>query len=76
MFSLIITLNDLKSERFCGDVSVDLTDSDDPYFSERGYRRAIARIHKPLFSLEKLRRVKKQYEIYVFENDQCVVRGK
>ena len=68
----IINLTDLTKKRWLGDACFNLNDDD--MFGEVGFQKAMKRIEKPKNFLSKLRRSKKQYEIYDWNTYQCIVK--
>lgn len=68
----IIVSNDLDKKRWLGDACFD-RDDDDKSFGEPGFQKAMQRIKKPKSFLSKLLGTKKQYEIFSWNNYQCIV---
>ena len=68
----IIVAYDLKKEHWLWDACYDNEDTD---YAQSPYNRAIDRINKPCSLFEKLRRSKKLYEIYDYDNYQCITKG-
>ena len=69
----IINLTDLTKKRWLADACFDLNDNDD-VFGEVGFQKAMKRIEKPKNFLSKLKRSKKQYEIYDWNTYRCIVK--
>ena len=70
----VIEAYDLKSCRRIADSIFVRSDHSDPLFGEPGYQKAMEKIHKPLSFFKKIFHVKEQYEIYDYENYQCVIK--
>lgn len=66
----IIESNNLKKKSWNGDASFDLSDEDDLV----GYDKAIRKIKKKKTLFEKLISPKMQFEIFDWENYQCIVK--
>ncbi len=69
----IINLTDLTKKRWLADACFDLNDNDD-VFGEVGFQKAMKRIEKPKNFLSKLKRSKKQYEIYDWNTYRCIAK--
>ena len=67
----IIVAYDLKKKRWLGDVCYD---HEKNKFEESFYKSALEKIHKPKSFVEQLFHDRKQYEIYDFENYQCIIK--
>ena len=66
----IIVAYDLRRKRWLGDICYDKeVNSGETY-----YKTALERIHKPKSLVAKLFHDKRQYEIYDFENYQCIIK--
>ncbi len=68
----VINLTDLTKKRWLADACFDLNDDD--AFGEVGFQKAMKRIEKPKSFLSKLKRSKKQYEIYDWNTYQCIIK--
>ena len=68
----IINLTDLTKKRWLADACFDLNDDDAS--GEVDFQKAMKRIEKPKSFLSKLKKSKKQYEIYDWNTYQCIIK--
>lgn len=69
---VVIVVNDLKNGKWLGDSIFDKNENDG--FGLPGFENAMKRIEKPKNFFSKLKRSKKQYEIYDWHSYQCIVK--
>ena len=69
---VVIVGNDLKNGKWLWDSIFDKNENDG--FGLPGFEKAMQRIKKPKNFLSKLKRSKKQYEIYDWNTYQCIIK--